>query len=223
MSDTWFYVHPPNVPLLKCELGQDAIDYLWERIKVAQVDDKNANSNLAGNITQSLYLKDVDQYFFKNHLQEVSEKYIEEYRSIPSFRNPFTNVKTYKLKMREFWVNFSKQHEFNPLHTHGGALSFVVWLNIPTESEDQHNLPISKNSSAPVASDFMFAFTNIFGQIAPHSVQMNSEVEGTMFLFPSVMTHQVYPFYESDGIRVSISGNLYFDPEYIGPTDPGRL
>ena len=40
MSDNWFYVHPPNVPLLKCELGQDAIDYLWERIKVAQVEDK---------------------------------------------------------------------------------------------------------------------------------------------------------------------------------------
>jgi hypothetical protein len=37
---------------------------------------------------------------------------------------------------------------------------------------------------------------------------MEKEAEGYMVMFPSQMTHQVFPFYESDGERISISGNI---------------
>ena len=36
-------------------------------------------------------------------------------------------------------------------------------------------------------------------------------MEGCMLLFPSLLQHQVYPFYENDGYRISVSGNLCFD------------
>ena len=62
-----------------------------------------------------------------------------------------------------FWVNYQKETEFNPLHTHHGVLSFVAWMKIPTEWKEQHELPISKNSACPSASDFMFAYNNISG------------------------------------------------------------
>ena len=35
--------------------------------------------------------------------------------------------------LREMWVNYQKQHEFNPLHYHSGIYSFVVWMKIPTD------------------------------------------------------------------------------------------
>ena len=34
--------------------------------------------------------------------------------------------------------------------------------------------------------------------------------EGKMVFFPSALNHQVFPFYESDEERVSISGNIWF-------------
>ena len=42
---------------------------------------------------------------------------------------------------------------------------------------------------------------------------MDPEVEGTMFIFPSSLTHQVYPFYNTDDERISISGNIAIDEE----------
>ena len=64
-------------------------------------------------------------------------------------------------KLKGFWSNRQFKHEFNPFHSHTGILSFVVWMKIPTESEHQHNLPVSANSNAPVSSDFQFLYQKI--------------------------------------------------------------
>ena len=215
MNDSWYMILPPNIPLLKCELGKDAVEYLWKQIEKAKIENKNANKYLAGNIKESLYLEDEDDYFFNTHLRDNFERYAGEYLHGVCFRNAFSNVKTNKLILQEFWVNFSKKTEFNPLHNHGGWLSFVIWMKIPTKSEEQHNLPISKNTSLPASSDFMFTYTDILGSIQPMTWEMDPEIEGTMIVFPATLSHQVYPFYGSDDERVSISGNVYFDTDIL--------
>ena len=214
-NDKWYYIIPPNISLLKCELGTAAQPYLWQQIEKAQINKKNANQYLAGNISESLYLEDANDYFFINHLKEPCERYIQEHYSSSSFRNPFSNVGCSDLVLQEFWVNFSKQTEFNPVHSLGGALSFVIWMQSPTKSQEQHNLPISKNTSSPVSSDFQFLYTDILGSIQPMSWPMDPEVSGTMVVFPAMLAHQVYPFFESDGTRISISGNLYFSTKVL--------
>ena len=37
---------------------------------------------------------------------------------------------------------------------------------------------------------------------------MEKEAEGYMVMFPSDLKHEVFPFYENDGERISISGNI---------------
>jgi hypothetical protein len=37
---------------------------------------------------------------------------------------------------------------------------------------------------------------------------MEKEAEGYMVMFPSQLKHEVFPFYENDGERISISGNV---------------
>ena len=214
-EDKWYFVVPPNINIMKCELGDTAMEYLWGCIEKAKKDKVNANKYLAGNIEESLYLEDTDNYFWKNHLEEMCTQYSYEYSHCSSFRNTFTNVKTFHLKLQEFWVNFSKQTDFNPVHNHGGALSFVIWMNIPTKSEEQHNLPISKNTNNPASSDFQFLYTDILGAIQPMKFEMNPESNGELVLFPSTLSHQVYPFFECDDYRVSISGNVYFDTDSL--------
>ena len=222
-NNTWYYIIPPNISLLKCELGTAAQTYLWQQVEKAQIKRKNANIYLAGNISESIYLEDSNDYFFNNHLKEPCERYIQEYYSSSSFRNPFSNVGCSDLVLQEFWVNYSKKHEFNPIHYHGGALSFVIWMKIPTRSEEQHNLPISKNTSSPSSSDFQFLYTDILGSIQGMTWEMDPEIAGTMVVFPAMLAHQVYPFFECDDTRISIAGNLYFSTDvFKQEIDPSR-
>ena len=44
------------------------------------------------------------------------------------------------LILESFWANYQYKHEFNPVHDHGGAFSFVIWMKIPYDCEDQKKL-----------------------------------------------------------------------------------
>ena len=44
---------------------------------------------------------------------------------------------------------------------------------------------------------------------------MEASDEGTMLFFPAMLKHQVYPFYNSDEDRISISGNISLSPDKI--------
>ena len=210
-ENQWYAFQLPNTPLLRCKLSEDLIQYLWNCISDAVNRDASAKGHLAGNISESLYLTDKDDYFFNTILKDISRSYIQEYSSFHSgFRNNGSNFKMEDLVMREFWVNSSRQYEFNPTHNHGGVLSFVVWMKIPTNWKDQYDIPFVKESNTPMASDFQFLYTDIAGQIQGHRIQMSSDIEGFICLFPATTIHEVYPFYNCEDDRVSISGNLYF-------------
>tara|TARA_B100001996_G_scaffold228066_1_gene175700 strand:- start:42 stop:746 length:705 start_codon:yes stop_codon:yes gene_type:complete len=202
----------PNIPILRSRLPKSAIDFVWKKIEEAQEDYQSMKKNLVGNITESLELEDTDDYFFRHILKDTAEKYVETFPTGCS-KNPFSDHKINGLYMKSFWVNFSKQHEFNPVHDHNGVLSFVLWMKIPTKWQEQHELPISSDSSLPCASNFQFFYNDIFGSTRGVVVEMDPMMEGCILMFPSILQHQVYPFYNSDGYRISISGNLCFDPK----------
>ena len=107
------------------------------------------------------------------------------------------------------WCNFQRQHEFNPPHDHSGIYSFVIWMQIPTSYEEQKKLPICAESNAHGSiSNFGFHYTNSVGRVSQFFYNMEKEAEGYMIMFPSEMKHEVFPFYENDGERISISGNI---------------
>lgn len=206
-SDEWHLINLSNLPLLKCELGEEAVNHIW---KCIDTPNKEISKYLAGNISESFAIDDIDSKFWNDHLSGTCERYLDDYRDmIATCRNVFSgDIKT-KMYLREFWVNYQKETEFNPIHTHTGVLSFVIWMKIPTEWREQYELPISKNSTSPSASDFSFAYTNIMGTILTHTVKMGKDVENSMLIFPSTMMHQVYPFYNCGEDRVSVSGNIF--------------
>ena len=65
----WEEFQFPNIPLYRAKLPDYVMDYLWSVTKKAEednVDNSNDYSHrLAGNITGSLGLVDVDDYFLK--------------------------------------------------------------------------------------------------------------------------------------------------------------
>ena len=200
----------PNILIYHAQLPEYIMDRLWTYIDNADTN-KVWNQHLAGNLESSLTLDDTDDFFANRIILPMSREYIKR-SMIPLEGNHgsdhFSQGDLDSLRVTKLWVNFQNQHEFNPLHCHTGLLSFVIWMRIPTESEEQDKLPLTKDSNSKVASDFQFFYSDILGTHRDIVVPMGSKREGTIFIFPAKLRHQVYPFYNCDEKRVSISGNV---------------
>ena len=195
-------IHPPTLGWLETKLSDKEMDYLWKCI-----DNKKEcfKHGLAGQISASNSLVDKSDWFFNNRLKHLCKIYQEEFANIGDTA-PINQRHPYYLK--NFWVNHQKQTEFNPPHDHNGVYSFVIWMKIPTKHFDQNKNLISLKSNTHLISAFQFHYTNILGQIRPYVYKMNPEMEGTMLFFPAKLEHQVFPFYNCDEDRISISGNI---------------
>ena len=113
--------------------------------------------------------------------------------------------------LEKLWVNFQGPNEFNPPHSHGGALSFVIFLKVPTQLRAE-NKNYKGLSAGPGGITFIYGDTED-RCISNHSVFPE---EGDMYIFPAWLKHWVYPF-KTDCTRISVSGNV------IDKIDLGKL
>ena len=84
-------------------------------------------------------------------------------------------------------------------------------MKIPYDWREQHELPFVKNSNSKVAGNFEFVYTNVLGKICGNTYKLDSSSEGLMLFFPAEIHHMVYPFYNSEEERITISGNIIYD------------
>jgi len=170
------------------------------------------NNRLSGNIEREFAMP-----------ASISNKIVSDYilRSMLEYDNTFNHLKSIDplvanspYILNDLWVNLQAKGEFNPNHCHSGVMSFVIWVDIPYNIEDEMNLANVKSSIAPLASCFSFTYSNILGNASTHVIAVDKTYQGKMIMFPSKLMHCVYPFYTSDNYRVSISGNISFDNLY---------
>ena len=189
-------------------LSQEEMSFLNDACSGPEHKESHSGQ-LAGNIFKSELIEDKDNWFFETTLKALIER---------MFYDDWNNYRKYhivkeeplpKFEMNTFWVNYMKQHEFNPIHDHGGLYSFVVFMKIPTHWKEQHALPFSANSNAPCASDFAFMWSEKDSNASiPFNLRLSPEDEGRMLFFPATLQHLVYPFYGTEEERVTISGNI---------------
>lgn len=186
-------LHNPGV--LKTKLP----DYVFKNILIdAQEDVENRipyNNNLVGHIEHEYEIK-VRPYFetvINNMWLEYRDKF--QYHMTDQYYIPNTA-----------WINLQEKYEYNPLHHHDGAVSWVVWLNIPYDLEEEFaRFP---NAKSKHSSLFSFYYNTLLGNQESHQLMVDKSWEGTMIMFPSMLKHSVNPFYTSDETRVSIAGNI---------------
>ena len=183
-------VNPPSLFWTQTKLDKSMMNYLWSQIALAKKDTK---PDLVGHIDKSLILPDKE-----NKLFELVKQEADKLNDIPEVNS-----------VRSFWVNFQKKYEFNPVHNHYGKVSFVIWMKIPYDYEDEKKREAASNvNGITVSGSFEFIFTNGLGEIQRTYYNLSPKFEGEMLVFPAKLYHQVYPFYTSDEDRISISGNL---------------
>lgn len=190
-------------------VGDLLLPGLLDKIKTAVSNfDKNTatpwQGNLAGNLTHEYYFKDCWDDIEAQALK-MAKFHEEQYQC---FGLLVTDVKQTNLKLSSMWINFQERYEFNPMHTHDGIYSFVIWLDIPYDMKSEHLSSPGKTANANRSGVFEFAYTNSLGLVVAHPMHIDKNFSGTMCLFPSKLNHMVYPFYSSTGTRVTISGNI---------------
>tara|TARA_B100000902_G_scaffold23098_1_gene27829 strand:+ start:1376 stop:2020 length:645 start_codon:yes stop_codon:yes gene_type:complete len=204
----WGELTLPNTPLFRTTLPKHIIDYVWECVEDAKEKDVSWNHNLAGHISKSLEMYDTKGTFWDEVMYPITSHIVD---NVHGKWLPDLDHTVRVTPFLRWWVNFSKQTEFNPLHAHSGCLSFALWLKIPTHWRDQHKLPFCHSTGTPAASGFMFTYSDILGNHCEYPIHMSPEMENQMVVFPASLNHQVYPFYGCDEERISVAGNVLWN------------
>ena len=179
--------------VVKTKVDQSILDLL---LSEGEASKEDASPELAGVLKNQFHYRDKAKFqkFMEgtfNLYNYAMQKWKQGNEKVPS---------TYFLE--KLWINFQGPNEFNPPHSHGGALSFVIFLKIPIElrAENQNYKGLS---AGPGGITFLYGETED-RCITNHSVF--PEV-GDMYIFPAWLKHWVYPF-TSDCTRISVSGNV---------------
>lgn len=141
--------------------------------------------------------------------------YDDKYQYFNRLFNFVTDIenKKVKLSLERLWVNLQRKGEFLPLHNHSGIYSFVIWTTIPytmaDEKDNTANPDLIKNRTA----NFEFTYVDALGKINSYPIPVDKTLEGKICIFPSELHHQVYPFYSTDDIRISLAGNYRLEIE----------
>ena len=199
MSNLQFY-YLPNLGVLKTSLPKKLQNKLLKECKNAKLNNELLKTGVtATGVPIQFLLKDT-----KKELQEYIIPLVNTYfKTHPDYFKSINILnKKCDLLIDKPWMNLQRIHD--------GILSYNIFLRIPY---DEKKLRRNEDEIPYIGSkfnSFEFSFTNVCGQPQHHSMNITKKDEGVVLLFPSQLTHCVYPFYDTDEYRISISGNVKF-------------
>ena len=179
--------------VVKIKVDQNTQDLL---LSEGEASKEDASPELAGVLKNQFHYRD------KAKFQKFMEGTFSLYNAAMQQWKQGNEKTPSTFFLEKLWINFQGPNEFNPPHSHGGALSFVIFLKIPIElrAENQNYKGLS---AGPGGITFLYGETED-RCITNHSIF--PEV-GDMYIFPAWLKHWVYPF-TSDCTRISVSGNV---------------
>ena len=205
------FLRPPTSGWVESQLEKPHMNFLWKAIDNAKKKNVSHKNKLVGHLTNSFELEDEDGWFMQNVLYQNIDMFVQSNFGQHPLRSYSLSSENDVIVLGKMWVNYQYQTEFNPYHNHAGVYSFVIWMKIPYSCEAQRKIKLVQGMKEQdkKAGIFEFEYVDMLGQISNFPYYMEPELEGTMLFFPAGLKHCVYPFYECNEPRISISGNLY--------------
>ena len=182
--------------VLKLKITDEFFELLKKESEASVKEELSYTHRLAGIIQKEYKLRDLKiiQPFMKD-LVNIYDQVWDKWRNSDK---PSKN----KYLIKAMWVNYQRQHEFNPPHDHSDDLSFIVYLKIPEEIKKEYK-EYNGKSSGPGGISFIYGE----GNRQAITYQAHFPEEKDLFIFPAWLKHYVAPF-KSDVERISVSGNL---------------
>lgn len=194
-------------PLLsKTKLVSKFVNYFYE---IGQTMVKNdMQKNLAGHIQKEYYFNNEHKQIFLEGTWKIFENYVEEVTKRRGTANNGETIPIPNIRLENLWINFMEAGEFNPIHTHSGDISFVIYCKVP-EGIKEEVKNFKGRHGGPGTIDF------VYGQPS-HPIRLDwisnynfLPEKNDFYIFPAWLSHTVAP-YKTKEQRVSISGNIDF-------------
>jgi hypothetical protein len=218
MGDNW-QVHAPWAQLVCCtEIPEDKLVKFMAISNETLDEAKNAEDNHQGGIIPqpwSIIHDKWEKYGVLKYVMEMTEKYMQ---TILENGNVKTNLNTmvhggphteWHTRIAGAWVVSQKENDYIPVHAHDNQtesckISGVMYLKVPKQIESPSN-----EMKIRGGKDGQLVFTGMGGADS-FSTTTHFNIlpqQGHLYLFPSTLTHQVYPF-KGEGERRGISINM---------------
>jgi hypothetical protein len=170
------------------------------------------NTHLVGSIQKQFKLLKCLPYV-ENLLIDLVETYRQEFKLDKFDRITYLRDKKVRLKLISLWTNIQEKNEFNPMHNHYGSVSFIIWIKLPYNIEDEIKVFPKNLSNGHKSGHFEFNYLDPHGKMRCATLPIDKKHENRLVMFPSETHHTVYPFFTSDDCRISVSGNFDFRDE----------
>ena len=194
-----------NLGMQSADVPDDIISFLKENVNYKNV----YTQNLAGHLKEE-YRYDGWPMHFEKWLMNIIDN-SNNLSAHLSSSNIQLLTKDLPLVLETIWINKQKKHEFNPFHSHKGVFSFIIFLKIPYDLENENKVFPKNSDIEPSTSKLSFLLTDNLGDIVEIKISVDKSFENKMIMFPSKMKHLVYPFYTSDDLRMTVSGNVLIE------------
>ena len=218
MGENW-HVHAPWAQLVCCtEIPEDKLVKFMAISNETLDEAKNAEDNHQGGIIPqpwSIIHDKWEKYGVLKYVMEMVENYMQTILENGNVQNnlnttipggPHTEWHT---RIAGAWVVSQKENDYIPVHAHDNQtesckISGVMYLKVPKQIESPSN-----EMKIRGGKDGQLVFTGMGGADS-FSTTTHFNIlpqQGWLYLFPSTLTHQVYPF-KGEGERRGISINM---------------
>ena len=195
-------IRPFGPSIARVKIPNDLVQNLNKYIDKIILDetkskDLNHGEKLAGHVTQEFKLE--NDFIVSSGFQKFLAS------SVASWMKLSENKDLKEFKLISSWVVRQFENEYNPVHWHGGHVSGVGYLKVPSSFGDNPQKDKKYNNNGKIE---LIHGSKQF--LSSSSMSILPEV-GYFYFFPHYLMHAVYPFKGTKEERRSISFNALID------------
>ena len=195
--------------ILKGQLPPELLDQLLnlaDQVLAHPQASPDASAKLAGQLSEQRELRPDQpgvQQLMGDQLLPACERWIRHVmdRQPPQGRGPWVPGR-YRLQPIDLWLNCQRAGDYNPMHTHGGSFSGVIFLKVPPQVNGG-SFDGQLCFHGPEEWHIQSFRTGMAEYVLP--------VPGDFYVFPAWQPHSVMPF-RGDGERWSLAFNAMAVP-----------
>ena len=196
----------PNLGYLQDKLPQEIVNSLIDCVTVDFTEEDDKRYTLAGHLRYEYGLQSA-RPFLEPYICHMCMAYID------AFDYDFRGVVSAYKKYQDADTPRDEKGARNPeglVNTINKNLVLDdIWVSIPYENEVENGPDALGAPGIKANGNFVFHYTDTLGRVHGFNIPADKSYNGTIILFPSMLSHSVNPFYSSDGKRITLSGNVY--------------
>ena len=195
-------IRPFGPSIARVKMPNDLVQNLNEYIDKIILDENKSNDlnhgdKLAGHVTQEFKLE--NEFAVSSGFQKFLASGVSSWMKL-SEKKDLT-----EFKLISSWVVRQFENEYNPVHWHGGHVSGVGYLKVPSSFGGNPQKDKKYNNNGKIE---LIHGSKQF--LSGSSMGILPEV-GYFYFFPHYLMHAVYPFRGTKEERRSISFNALID------------